>query len=100
MNKKASHGSVVIIVIIVGFLLIVGVAAASYYLLWSQQALPEQINKQYTSGQTGSGEVGTPSMKPISDSDSLKDIEAELESTSEGSIDADINSLNSSASSL
>jgi len=98
MTRKGTEGFALVLGIIVVLVLVVGAAAASYYLLWSQQALPQQVNKQYTTKQTGGSTI--PTMKPISDSDGVSDIEAELTSTSEGSIDTDIKELNSSLNSL
>ena len=97
-RDKNSQGSVAIIVVILILLLVVGAAAASYYFLWSQQALPQQVNQQYTTSRSDGALV--PTMKPISDSDAISDIESELKSTNEGTIEADINSLNSAASAL
>ncbi len=83
-NQK---GTSIVLVIGALFLIILVASAASYHLLKSAGKIPA-ITSPTTSG-TG-----------ISDSDDTKTLEEEIDTTTIDSIDADLNNLDASASSL
>lgn len=85
--RKNQKGTSILLVIGALFLIILVASAASYYLLKSAGKIPETTSPATSA--TG-----------ISDADDAKTLGGELDATTIDSIDADLNSLDASASSL
>lgn len=95
MNKGFSA----ILIIVVLALLLVGACAGAYYYLNSQGKIPgTSIDSSYS--YTSPLPTALPDGNSVSPNNDLDTIEAELNNTTEGSIDADLEELDKESSSL
>lgn len=96
MNQKGS--SVIILVVAIAVVAIVIASAVSFYVLKSQGKAPTYmpLNNDYSP----TSNYSSPTPSSVSQKDDINTLETELDSTTTGEIDSDINNLNSSASSL
>lgn len=95
MRNRGSGAIIVVIIVVI--VLIIGASAASYYILKSQGKAPTVAENYRQITTYTPSPVGTTS---VSNNDDVDTLEMELTETTTGDIDADVESLNSSASSL
>ncbi|MFV1917294.1 MAG: hypothetical protein ACC618_02340 [Patescibacteria group bacterium] len=92
-EKNTSSGIAAILVIVLVVVIVGLVVGVVYFSLSGKSTLPDLVSQPTT--RTSTQESGAPDeeLAPISDSDDIETIQAELKSTQEGSIDADFDSL-------
>ncbi len=92
-EKNTNSGIAVILVIILVVVIVGLVAGVAYFSLSGKSALSDLVSQPTTRTSTQKSDAPDEELAPISDSDAIEIIEAELKSTQEGSIDADFDSL-------
>lgn len=92
-EKNINSGITVILVIVLVVVIVGLVAGVVYFSLSGKSTLSDLVSQPSTRTSTQESDAPDEKLSPISDSDDIETIQAELESTQEGSIDSDINSL-------
>ena len=93
MNKNKAFTPILILIVA----LILVVAGVVGYLVLRPTVIPENTSMNYSPLPSAAVE---PTPAPVTNSENTKTLQMELNQTDSGSIDSDINSLNSDASSL
>lgn len=95
---REQGNSNIIMLVIVLIILVIGASAVSFYVLKSQGKTPASAY-MYTNS-TAKPAAKSQNANTVSDNDDVDTLETELNQTSAGEIDGDIQSLDSSAAAL